>query len=91
MHAIFYQEQVIKTDIPKIGTADRKRITSAIELKLATHPELYGIPLRQSLTGYRKLRIGDYRIVFRIVKNDVIIFVIAHRKTVYDMAEKRII
>ncbi len=88
MYELLYEDQVVKLNIPKIGTADRKRIKQAIELKLVTHPELYGIPLRQSLAGYRKLRVGDYRIIFRIVKKTVVISLIAHRKIVYDMAEK---
>ncbi len=90
MFELLYQEQVVKTDIPKLSTTDRTRVRHAIENKLSVHPELYGMPLRQSLAGYRKLRVGDYRIVFRISKKQVIIFAIAHRRMVYDMAEKRL-
>jgi len=51
-------------------------------------PELYGKPLRRSLKGYRKLRVGDYRVIFRIEKHFIKIFVIQHRsKNTYQLAE----
>ena len=90
MYEIFYHELVVKNDIPKLGTTERKRIKLAIETKLTTHPEIYGIPLHQSLVGYRKLRVGDYRTVFRISKKQIIIFIIAHRSIVYEAIDKRI-
>lgn len=48
-----------------------------------TRPEVYGRPLRRSLKGYRKLRVGEYRIILKIKDNKVKIFVIQHRSTVY--------
>lgn len=89
MYDILYHQLVVKNDIPKLGTAERKRIKQAIETKLTTHPEIYGVPLHHSLVGYRKLRVGDYRIVFRITKKQVIILIIAHRREVYEVINKR--
>lgn len=45
-----------------------------------------GKPLRYSLKGHRRLRVSDYRIVYRIEaeKNTVVIIAITHRKDVYD-------
>jgi mRNA interferase RelE/StbE len=48
-----------------------------------------GEPLRKTLKGYWKLRVGDYRVVFKIVKNEVWILGIIHRKHVYEKLEKR--
>jgi hypothetical protein len=45
--------------------------------------------LRFSLKGLRSLRVGDYRVVFRIQKNEVFIVLIAHRSFVYKEADKR--
>jgi len=89
MYEIFYHELVVKSDIPNLGTTERRRIKQAIEKKLTTHPELYGVPLHQSLVGYRKLRVGDYRIVFRIIKKQIIVLIIAHRRKVYEIVTKR--
>lgn len=87
---IRYHEAVVSEDIPKLSREWRDTIKVAIATKLTTHPEIFGKPLRHSLKGYRKLRVGDYRIVFRIEKQTVKIFIIQHRSVVYKMLEKRI-
>lgn len=80
---IQYHPAVIKHDIPKLSTAVQRNIKSAIETKLTSFPENYGKPLRRSLKGYRKLRVGDYRVIFRIEGRTIKIFVIQHRSVVY--------
>lgn len=87
---IIYAEIVVTEDIPRLPKTMRTRIKKAIEQKLTTQPELYGKPLRRSLKGYRKLRVGDYRIVFRIEVRVVKVFVIQHRSFVYDTANARL-
>lgn len=89
-YEIFYVDKVVKNDIPKISNAYKDRIKQAIETKLVTEPDLYGKPLRRSLKGYYKLRVGDYRVIFRIETQKVKIFVIAHRKIVYEIISGRI-
>lgn len=81
--SIEYHELVVREDIPKISREWRAKIKHAIENKLVTSPEKFGKPLRRSLRGYRKLRVGDYRVVFRVVGNRVKIFIIQHRSVVY--------
>lgn len=87
---IQYQEIVVSEDIPKLSSAVRKKIKSAIETKLASHPDVYGKPLRRSLRNYRKLRVGDYRVIFSIEKNTIKIFAITHRSIVYKKSDKRL-
>ena len=87
---ILYHEDVVKIDIPKLDETTKKRIKKNIESKLSQHPDIFGKPLRQSIKGYRKLRIGDYRIIFRIKKNKIYIFIIQHRSVVYKNINKRI-
>ncbi|MBU0667618.1 type II toxin-antitoxin system RelE/ParE family toxin [Patescibacteria group bacterium] len=89
--SIRYHEAVIKEDIPRLSAGIKVRLKGAIEQKLTLNPETYGKPLRKSLKGYRKLRIGDYRVIFRIEKQTVKIFLIQHRSIVYKHAEKRLI
>ena len=86
---IVYHEAVVAEDIPKPSTAHKKRIKSAIKGKIVIEPEIFGKPLRHSLKGYRKLRVGDYRVIFRIEKKTVKIFCIGHRSTVYEEIIKR--
>lgn len=87
---IVYHHLVVSHDIPRLSSEWKAKIRRALETRLATHPDLYGKPLRRSLKGYRKLRVGDYRVVFRIVKSIVKILIIQHRSMVYDSIEKRI-
>jgi len=87
---VVYQQAVAQEDIPRIAEAWREKIKSAIAEKLATHPDVYGKPLRRSLHGYRKLRVGDYRVVFRIDSVFIKVFAIAHRSVVYKTMEHRL-
>lgn len=87
--SISYHYLVVESDIPKLSHEWRARIKTAIEEKLTTQPEIFGKPLRRSLAGYRKLRVGDYRIIFLIDGREVKIFVIGHRRDVYRLGERR--
>lgn len=80
---IQYAEAVVREDIPQLSKEMKVRIRKAIEEKLTTHPEQFGKPLRRSLRGYRKLRVGDYRVIFRIEGPYVKVFRIQHRSVVY--------
>ncbi len=90
MYEILYSDEVVKEDIPKLGKPWKSKIEKAIESKLMTRPEVYGKPLRRSLKNYQKLRVGDYRVIFRIEERTVKIFVIKHRSVVYSVASKRL-
>ena len=80
-----------KEDWPSLPKAVKNRIGKAVTTKLAVHPEAYGSPLGHSLKNNWKLRVGDYRVIYRIEKNKVIIWTIGHRSIVYAMALKRLI
>lgn len=77
-------------DIARLPKADLRRIKKAIETKLTTHPEVFGKPLRFSLKGHRSLRVGDYRVIYRIEKTTVKLFIIAHRSVVYACYEEHV-
>ena len=83
-HTVLWHEKVRSQDFPKLSTTIKKRIRGAVEEKLTINPLLFGKPLRLSLAGYRSLRVGDWRIVFRIEKQTVKIFLVAHRSVVYE-------
>lgn len=89
MFEVIYHNLVISEDIPKIDPAWKSKIQSAVERKLTTRPEVYGKPLQRSLRGYRKLRVGDYRIIHRIEKYKVKILAIQHRSVVYRALKNR--
>ena len=87
---ILYHPLVDRDDVPKLSQEWKAKIQKAIQERLTTHPEIYGKPLRRSLKGLRKLRVGDYRVVFLLEKNLVKIVGIQHRSVVYDQINKRI-
>ncbi len=86
---IKYHSSVKDEDLPKIDRKLKDRIRKAIETRLMTAPHEYGEPLRKTLKGYWKLRVGEYRIVYRIDETRVIVLGIRHRKDVYDKTEAR--
>jgi mRNA interferase RelE/StbE len=85
-----YHPDVRDVDIPKLNETLKKRIKKAIEERLSISPPQYGEPLRKTLKGYWKLRVGDYRVVYKVEGNEVWIFAIINRKDVYTKVIKRI-
>ncbi len=88
-YTILYHPELEK-DIEVLDKKQRKIIAGAIKTRLGDEPEKYGKPLRGSLKGYWKLRVGDIRVVFKIVKNEVQVLGIIHRKIVYEKIVKRL-
>ena len=84
-----YHPDIKKLDLPKIDAKTKARIEKAIKERLADHPELYGRPLQRTLKGYWKLRIGDYRVVYRVTGDVIVILGIIHRKNVYSQIKTR--
>jgi mRNA interferase RelE/StbE len=78
-----YHPAVRVEDLPFIDRKTKDKIRKAIEERLQTAPHDYGEPLRKSLKGYWKLRVGDYRVVFKVIKSEVWILGIRHRKSIY--------
>ncbi len=83
IYEIEYLSTVVKEDIPALPKTWRGNIKRAIEKKLTKEPDKYGKPLRRSLKGFRRLRVGDYRVIYLIEKDTVLITVIQHRSVVY--------
>lgn len=89
-YTLKYHSAVRTDDIPVLNTNIKSRIRTAIEARLSVAPHEYGEPLRKTLKGYWKLRVGDYRVVYLIEDQNVLIIGIRHRKEVYRLMKKRI-
>lgn len=87
---LLYHPDAKAVDIPSLDSRIKNRIKKAIETRLTIAPHQYGEPLRKTLKGYWKLRVGDYRVVFKIVENEVWVLGIIHRKDVYEKIKKRV-
>ena len=86
---IKYHPQVKSEDIPRLSSNIAVRIENAIKKRLIVNPIKYGYYLRGSLKGYRKLRVGDWRVIYRIVDKEIRIIAIGNRKDVYKFANIR--
>ena len=85
MWEIVYKKSVGK-DLKRISPDNQYIIRKAIEEKLMVDPIKFGLPLRRTLKGFMKLRVGDFRIIYSIEKKSIIVLVvkIGHRKDVYE-------
>ncbi|WP_338063662.1 type II toxin-antitoxin system RelE family toxin [Wolbachia endosymbiont of Folsomia candida] len=81
-----YLEKVLEKDFLILPPTIRLRVKKAIDERLRIDPIGLGEPLRHSFKGHRRLRVGDYRILYRIDKleHTVIITEIGHRKDIYE-------
>ena len=80
---VVYHPDVLHKDLPQISEDIKHKIKHSIEAKLTFAPEEFGEPLRRTLKGYWKLRVGDYRVVYKITGKAVIILRIGHRREIY--------
>lgn len=69
--------------LSKIDIPQRKRLIEAID-KLKTNPTA-GSVLKGEFSGLRRIRIGDYRIVYEVQNEQLVILVIrvAHRREIH--------
>lgn len=85
IYRIEYLASVVDEDIPNLAKSVRRQVKTAIEEKLASHPIEFGKPLRYSLKGARRLRVGDWRVIYKIEPPGVVLVVkIGHRREVYE-------
>ena len=83
MYKVEYLESVVKDDIPSLPKVEKKRIQKVIKERLIQNPIRFGKPLRYSLKGCRRMRVGHYRIIFKIETKVILIIKIGHRKEIY--------
>lgn len=87
-YIVRYSKHIDWKRFKKLPKSDRERLKSAIEKKLAVDPEIFGKPLRKSFFGCRSLRVGSYRIIYRIEGTFVDILLFGHRSTIYEQADE---
>ena len=83
-YSIEYLKQVVDEDIFSLPKKIRGTIKRAIETRLVADPIGFGKPLQYSLKGHRRLRVSNYRVVYRIDSNKHVVTIVAikHRKDV---------
>ena len=71
-------------DVAELPKVVRARLHGVLD-RLARWPDVSGAkPLRGDLTGHHRIRTGDYRVLFRVEGDRVLVERVRHRKDVYD-------
>jgi mRNA-degrading endonuclease RelE of RelBE toxin-antitoxin system len=73
-----------QADVLALPVTMRARF-DAVVTRLEAWPAVTGAkPLRGKLKGHFRIRMGDWRVIFKPVRPDLIVVRIAHRSTVYE-------
>ena len=78
---IVYKKSVYR-DLKKLSKAEAGRLLDQIERELVKKPESNPV-LKGPFAGLRKFRVGDYRIIYALLGDDLLILRIGHRKNIY--------
>ena len=72
----------VSRDLRRLGKTGADRVLEALAAELpdaaASCPELKG-----KFAGLRKFRVGDYRVIFAIIGDSVLVTRVGHRRDVY--------
>jgi mRNA interferase RelE/StbE len=78
---IVYKKSV-QRDLQRLSKPEAARVLDRIERELAKRPDL-NPTLKGAFSGLRKLRVGEYRVIYALLGTDVLILRVGHRKDVY--------
>jgi mRNA interferase RelE/StbE len=67
---------VLSEDLSVFTALEKEAILKAINRKLSLDPEAYGKPLTGEFKGYWRLRVDDCRVIYRIVKDNILVIVV---------------
>lgn len=83
MFELRYHPAVVEEDIPALDGDTKSRLKAAIESRLSRAPCDYGKPLRGELRSLWALRVGDYRVIYQVRGEAVVILRIVNRRDAY--------
>ena len=72
----------VERDLKKLDTQTVKKILAEIENELVSDPN-NGKKLSGEFEGLLSYRMGDYRVMYTIVRDSVLVLRIGHRRDVY--------
>lgn len=80
-HELRYTRRAVK-DIRKLAEITKKRIGKAL-LRYKEAPLEHAEKITGPNLGSYRFRVGDYRVVFDIEDNEIIVLRVGHRKEIY--------
>jgi mRNA interferase RelE/StbE len=81
-YSIVYKKSVHR-DLHKLSKPEARRVLDQIEKKLSKASESHPV-LKGPFAGLRRLRVGEYRVIYGILGADVLVLRVGHRKNVYE-------
>jgi len=76
MWKIALHRLVLSEDFKGLDHSAQRLILKSVHKKLSKDPEGFGSPLSGEYKGYWKLRVGYYRVIYKILKDKVLVMVI---------------
>ena len=80
-YKIKFKKSVYK-DLSKVPSEEAKTILDKIDMLLAEKPTNFPA-LKGKFKGMRRMRVGNYRVIYVILEDVVLVLRIHHRKDVY--------
>lgn len=89
---IQYHPEVADDFEKNVALKDREYLYEQIQKRLTIEPDKIGKPLGRDLSGYRRMRVSKYRIVYKVLSKIVTVYVLTvdKREDVYDEVLKRL-
>lgn len=85
-YTVFYEPEAF-TDLEKLSQTVRQRIVNKINWLAKNFEQITPQPLSNNLSGFFKLRVGDYRVIYEFSLAEKIITIdrVGHRSEIYDV------
>lgn len=80
-YRLVYTNRAIK-DIQRLEPAVKKHIGKAL-LRYEEGPLKYAVRLTESKLGTYRFRIGDYRAIFDLEDDEIVVLRVGHRRDIY--------
>lgn len=74
-------KRTVEKDLSRLDKREARRVLGNIQKELSTHPDRHPT-LKGEFEGLRKMRMGDCRVIYAILGNDVLILRIGNRREV---------
>ena len=80
-YEIIYTDRAVK-DLARLDSAAKERIAETLE-RYAEAPLKYAKKMVDPALGTYRFRIGDYRVIFDIEGNEVVVLRVGHRRGIF--------
>ncbi|MEK7192368.1 MAG: type II toxin-antitoxin system RelE/ParE family toxin [Patescibacteria group bacterium] len=81
----YYFKPFALRDLRKLPKPIQKRIIKKLDYFTSTNKPLsFASALKDKNVGSYRYRIGDYRVIFDVVNNSIIVLAVGHRREIYN-------